>query len=136
MGRGKALSPKKEGAYMQERQITAMKNLGMSEKEIAELIEYDRKVDRGEKTEYDLTEEQKQIVKAITRVSKLRETPTIRTKTIDNVKKNIVESICNFLTNQQDLGLENIQIINVDREISFNVGDVSYGLTLIKHKKK
>ena len=115
-----------------------MSVLGVSEKEADEILAYDRAIDKGEKTEYDLTAEQEKIVK------KLRSTGTrshAQTGTYNFTKRNrkenptkatIIAEINQFLTEN---GYDKVVVTNKERQIAFSVGDTDFELTLVQKRK-
>lgn len=54
-----------------------------------------------------------------------------REKKIDDEKKEIIQFIADSL---QDIDVQNIVISNVDREVTFQIKDNEYSLTLVKHR--
>jgi galactitol-specific phosphotransferase system IIB component len=111
-----------------------MKKLGISEAEAMELIAYDKAVDQGKSTPYDLTEEQKKVEKAMKnsdihakseqKVSKVKENPK---------KEAIIAAFADFLA---DFGAETVEITNKTREITFKIGEDDYKIALTATRKK
>lgn len=68
--------------------------------------------------------------------------PTTRTPKIDDEKVEIIKSVAHQLSrfvrlDTKDMeGAENITIVNIQKEITFTVGENEYSLTLTKHRKK
>lgn len=62
-----------------------------------------------------------------------KKTATKRAVKIDPVKKDLIIKLKDFLTS---LSFTEITIINEQREVSFNIDDDNYSVTLIKHNKK
>lgn len=65
---------------------------------------------------------------------------TNRTQKIDAEKVAILESVAHqldrFIRLDSEGGAENVKIVNIQKEITFNVGENEYSLTLTKHRKK
>ena len=61
-----------------------MKKLGCTEEEALDLIAYDKAVDKGQKTQYDLTDEQKKVEKAMKNSDVHAKTEQKVTKTKEN----------------------------------------------------
>lgn len=108
--------------------------LNISEAEALEVMAYDKQVEKGKATEYDLTEEQKKVAsdmsKTGTRVynfSKKREKKTNETK---------AEIIAFLVKKLNEFEVENLEIANAERQICFSVGDNKYDLTLTQKRKK
>lgn len=68
--------------------------------------------------------------------------PTNRMSKIDTEKIAIIKSVAHQLTrfisfDENNLnGVENVKIVNQQKEITFTVGENEYSLTLTKHRKK
>lgn len=117
-----------------------MRLLGISEEEALALIEEDKRVDKMTQKELtsDLTDEQKKNAKKMTQTGTKK--PTVYkfdTEKSKNRKKDVekgefVAQIAEFVKNLA----ENVEIVNAEREISFEIGENSYSLTLTKHRKK
>ncbi len=120
-------------------QIEAMKKLGMTDKEIEELVEYDEKVDKNQPTEFDISEEQQKIVQKVSRTtSGERKKPVVvrnKERKTDEVKKPIIDGIVAFLTENTEISAENVKIVKPEREISFDLGGFNYSITLTRHNK-
>lgn len=114
-----------------------MEKLGISEAEAQELVNYDKAVDKGQATEYDLTPEQKKIAKKYTKTGeKTQKSAKIeRKKPINEEKRLIIDNIFQFLEEKSGFYPENLDKKNPEREISFQIGQNSYTLTLTKHRK-
>ena len=128
-------------------QLANMRKLGLSEQEIAELIAYDNDVEKGKKTEYDLTDEQAKIAKEFTKagtrktaqkaptVYKLDNTDGKRSRKENPTKGSIIAEIAQFLAEKSENACENVEITNKERQIAFKIGDNSYELTLVQKRK-
>lgn len=119
-------------------QIVALRKLGLTEEEIAEVLADDKKVDRGEKL-WELTDEQKKVAKAMTvSDTKTKKAPTVykfekKTNRKENTTKSaIIAEIANFLTEK---GYDLVEITNKERQIAFKVGENDYELTLVQKRK-
>lgn len=114
-----------------------MEKLGLTETEAEELIAYDNAVDKGETTEYDLTPEQKKIVKQYTNVGTKEKSskPVVRERKANPTKANIIAEIAKFLQENSVNACENVEITNKERQIAFQIGENSYEITLIQKRK-
>ena len=119
-------------------QIAALRKLGLTEEEIAEVLADDKKVDRGEKL-WELTDEQKKVAKAMTvSDTKTKKAPTVykfekKTNRKENTTKSaIIAEIADFLTEK---GYDLVEITNKERQIAFKVGENDYELTLVQKRK-
>lgn len=103
--------------------------LKISEQERQELLAYDKAVDKGTATEYELTPEQKKISKERRRAENRTYTFTQRERKADNEKQEIISKIANLFA-------ENAVITNKEREVALTIGNNEYSITLIKHRTK
>lgn len=120
-----------------------MKKLGISEEEALEMLAYDKEVDRTSGgLEYDLSKEaQKMAIKEAhkgqDRARKAPGTPTVykftqRQRKENVTKSDIISKLAAFLEEQ----VENVNIANKERQITFSVGDNNFELTLVQKRKK
>jgi hypothetical protein len=111
-----------------------MKNLRCSRAEAEEILAEDRKIDRGEKVDFDLSaEDHKRAMKnanAGTRTEKGEK--TARKPKENPTKEGVIAEIANFLTEN---GYNSVEITNKTRQIAFKIGDDAYELTLIAKRK-
>ena len=119
-------------------QIVALRKLGLTDEEIAEVLADDKKVDRGEKL-WELTNEQKKVAKAMTvSDTKTKKAPTVykfekKTNRMENTTKSaIIAEIADFLNEK---GYDLVEITNKERQIAFKVGENDYELTLVQKRK-
>lgn len=111
-----------------------MEKLGCTEEEAKELVKDDKRVDKGEKLN-ELTAEQKKNAKKYTQIGQKTvksDKKTPKTRKQDAEKAEIIGKIADFL----EKSVENLEIPNKEREISFKIGENEYSLTLTKHRKK
>lgn len=105
-----------------------MKTLDLTEEEALELIEDDKRIDRGEKL-FELTEEQKASVKKVCRADrKPNSTPTKREKKVDNDKLHLMKII------QTAIGYNpkttSFEFTNEERECVFHYNGKKYKIVL------
>lgn len=118
---------------MSAKQIEAMRKLGYSEAQIAEMLEDDKAVDRGEKMEWDLSDkDHKQAMKRANATEhKKPSEPVKRERKIDPDKAEIMQTISEALVDLvDDVG----EIVN-ERELVFVHNAQKYKLTLSKPRK-
>ena len=124
-------------------QLEAMKKLGLSEKEIQELIAADAAIDKGEKMPFDLTEEQAKEAKKYTKTG-TKKAPTVykldnaegkRSRKENPTKAAIIAEIAKFLTETSENACEMVEITNKERQIAFKIGENAYELTLVQKRK-
>ena len=124
-------------------QLEAMKKLGLSEKEIQELIAADAAIDKGEKMPFDLTEEQAKEAKKYTKAG-AKKAPTVykldnaegkRSRKENPTKAAIIAEIAKFLAENSENACENVEITNKERQIAFKIGENCYEFTLVQKRK-
>jgi hypothetical protein len=114
-----------------------MSVFGLTEQEAEELIAYDKAVDRGEKTPYDLTPEQEKVAKKMRGVGTRSHAQTgtynftKRNRKENPTKASIISEIARFLTEN---GYEMVEITNKERQIALKVGENAFELTLVQKR--
>ena len=113
-----------------------MKNLRCSREEAEAILAEDKRIDRGEKVDFDLTDEQhKQAMKnanAGTRTAK--EGKTARKAPENPTKERIIQLLATFLAENPDF--VNVNVLNVSRMIGFSCENSDFELTLIQKRAK
>ena len=115
-----------------------MVSLGITEQEAEELMAYDKAVDKGEKTAYDLTAEQEKVAKKMRGVGTRTHADTgtynfnKRTRKENPTKANIIAEIAKFL---QENAYDGVKITNKERQIAFSVGENDFEFTLVQKRK-
>ena len=114
-----------------------MKVLSISKEEAEELAQYDKMVDQGKTTPYDLTKEQQKIAKSYTKsgTKTVKSAKTERKRAKDDEKSMVIDEIFTFLAENPSILAQNVEKVNAERQISFKIGENSYSLTLTKHRK-
>ena len=111
-----------------------MRNLKCSQAEAEAILAEDKKIDRGEKVDFDLSaEEHRKAMKnanAGTRTAKSEK--TARKAPENPTKEGVLAAISNFLTEN---GYNSVEITNKTRQIAFKIGEDAYELTLIAKRK-
>ena len=120
---------------MAETQIDRiMKNLRCSREEAESILAEDRRIDRGERVDFDLDPETekraKKFANAGTRTTK--EGKTARKAPENPTKEGVIAKIAEFLTEN---GYNSVEITNKTRQIAFKIGEDAYELTLIAKRK-
>ena len=115
-----------------------METLELTEEEALQLMEDDKKIDKGEKLEYEtFTKEQEKVAKDMRRVRRgvdaYGKTRTIERK-VDTTKESFIEMLKDFLTTVGNI--EDVTIVNASNEISFDFGNENFSLKLVRHRKK
>ena len=119
-------------------QIEEIKRLmatGMTEAEAEETLLYDEAVEKGEKTEYDLTAEQAKVAKKYTAVDTKKRTEytfTKRERKPNETKRELIEILKKALENAQ---IEP-NVSNIERQIDFLYDNKQFSITLTEHRPK
>ncbi len=102
--------------------------------EAEQLIIDDKRVDRGEKVEWDYTEEEKKNLKKLTSTGTRKTTKKVKKeRKIDDEKLKIMETIFKVISENY----ENAELTNPERIIDFvTENETSFTITLTKHKNK
>lgn len=108
------------------KQIQAMRQLGMTPQEIEDVIECDKQIDKGAKL-FELNNEQKQVVKKMSGTG----TKTVyqfqkRERKADNDKREIIQTLDDALCDLVD----DVEVVNPEREILFTYNDKKYKVVL------
>ena len=110
--------------------------LGCSMVEAQQIIEDDKKIDKGERVAFDLSKEDEKKALKLANVKEHKK-PAVykfdkRERKADTTKEGVIEQIANFL---QENGYESVEITNKSKLIAFKIGEDSYELDL-KRKRK
>ena len=115
-----------------------MKVLDIPEVEAIQLVMDDKAVDKGEKL-FELSAEQKKVAKKYAGTGTKKRTvykfDTAKKKKENPVKQKIIAEIERFLNENSEICAENVQIINAERQIFFQIGENDYELTLVQKRK-
>lgn len=114
------------------KQLEAMRKLKLSEEEIADILACDKAIDQGKKMDWDLSDaEHKKAVKQANAGEK-KETAKKPRKAKENPgKQMIITEISQVLERISD----SVEILNPEREISFQIDGVGYKITLSVPRK-
>lgn len=113
--------------------------LNLTDKEAQELLAYDKAVERDEKTEYDATPEQLKVERLMARTG-TRKQPTNykftkRQRKPNATKGGIIAELAQFLQENSDFSVENLEIVNKERQIAFSIGEDKFELVLTQKRK-
>lgn len=104
-----------------------MRALGLTEQEALEVIECDKRIDRGEKL-FELTEDQKVAEKQARLTGERKSTKTTkREKKVDNQKQNIIATMVGSIINV--FGVR-VDVANEEREFEFELNDRKFKVVL------
>ena len=93
---------------------------------------WDKQIDKGNPTPFDLTDEQQKAVKATlgnAKSSKERK-QTVRERKPNEEKRALIQVLYNALN-----GYDLVEIANIEKEITFKIGETAYSVTLTAHRK-
>lgn len=118
-----------------------MVGLGVDREEAEDVYNYDRAVDHDERTKYDLPPEKAAIAKkyahAGVRTPKKPFIPNLtkRERKPNATKGGIIAELATFLTENSGFSVENVEILNKERQIAFAIGADKFELTLVQKRK-
>jgi hypothetical protein len=129
---------KKELEYEQtiEKHI---KLLGCTREEAIDIIETDKIIDKGGRTQYDLSQEKEKLAMKISgvseRKSKSADNKRGKVRAENPTKSGIIAEIAEYLTENCGFATENVTITNKERQIAFKIGENDYEFTLVQKRK-
>ena len=115
---------------MEEKIQKLMKSLNISREEAIELMEEDKRIDRGEKL-YELDPELEKGAKKARQADR-KQTTTKREKKPKPEKEELCSAMMDGL---RELGVEDFEIINPEREFIFHKDGTKYKVTLACPRK-
>lgn len=108
--------------------------LGCSEQEAQDVIATDKKIDKGEKL-FPLNPEEEKASKKARRAPTVYNFDTSKRKKVENlVKRDLIQQLFQFLNSLNEV-ITNIQVVNPERIISFDVQGNTYEFTLVQKRK-
>ena len=136
------------------KQLMAFKKLGYSDEQIQQMLMDDKRIDRGEVLEWDLSaEEHKKAMKYANSQEKTKKPAKTEEKSAKKgataynfdtstkkrkenpTKANIIAILATFLAQNVEISPENVEITNKERQIAFQIGDNAFELTLVQKRK-
>ena len=116
---------------------STMKALDLTREEAIEMWMDDHDIDQGKAKDFDLDPEKQKIVKEMTKAggkARAKETKPRERKPNDE-KRTIIQDLNDFLVNNCQDYINSVEIANIEREITFKIGENDYSLTLTCHRK-
>ena len=114
-----------------------VESLGCSIFEAEQILADDKTIDKGGRTEFDLSkeDEKKALKYANVKTKKKPMIPNLtkREKKPDPTKEGVIQKIFEFLVEN---GYENCEILNKTKLIGFRIGEDDYEFNLIRKRKK
>ena len=117
---------------------STMKTLDLTREEALEMWCDDHDIDMGKAKEFDLAPEKQKVVKQMTKAGgKARVTESKPRERKPNEEKRTILTWLDdlFKTLSVDGMVSEVEIANVEREITFKIGENAYSLTLTLHRK-
>lgn len=116
-----------------------MNGLKCGREEAERVYQYDMDLKDGVKTEYDLSQEQLKVERQMARTG-TRKAPTVfkftkRERKPNATKGGIIEELSRFLAENSEFSVENVEIVNKERQIAFVIGADKFELTLVQKRK-
>lgn len=114
-----------------------MRILKVSAAEADEIMAYDKAVDQGKPTKYDLTKEQEKEVRKYRQSDRKPFVPNLtkRERKPNATKEGLVAEIAQFLAENSVFDAKNVEITNKNRMIAFSVAEDDFELTLVQKRK-
>lgn len=122
-----------------DRQMQAFKKLGYSDAQIEEMLEDDKAVDRGEELPWDMSKEEHKKAMKYANADEHKK-PTVykfdkRERKENAPKKTIIDAIYAFLVENDAFSPVNVEILNKERQISFDFANEKFEITLTQKRK-
>ena len=112
--------------------VELMKKMGYSDAEIADMLACDKAIDQGKKMAWDLSDDDhKKAIKQANAGEKKEVAKKPRKMKENPGKRHIISEISQVLEKISD----SVEIVNPEREISFNIDGVCYKITLSVPRK-
>jgi hypothetical protein len=116
-----------------------MRLLDCTEEEALDVVATDEIIDKGGRTQYDLSKEQEKLAMKISgikdRKSKSADNKRGKVRTENPTKSGIIAEIAEYLKENCGFACENVEITNKERQIAFKCGENSYEFTLVQKRK-
>ena len=122
-----------------DRQMQAFKKLGYSDAQIEEMLEDDKAVDRGETLPWDMSKEEHKKAMKYANADEHKK-PTVykfdkRERKENAPKKTIIDALYAFLVENDAFSPANVEILNKERQISFDFAGEKFEITLTQKRK-
>lgn len=118
------------------KQLEALMKIGLSESEAKQVLEDDKKIDRGEKMPFDLPKEKEKDIKKYRQADRKPFIPNLqpRERKPNEAKRELIAAIQEMLT-CSDIQADNVIITNPERQIDFEFCGVRYRVVLSAPRK-
>ena len=124
----------------EEKQLENLMNrLGCSEEEAKDIAKWDKVIDQGGRTPYDLDPATEKMAKKMCNTRE-RKKPTVyeftkRERKANPTKGGIIAELAKFMEEQSEFATESVEIVNKERQIAFKIGEDAFELTLVQKRK-
>lgn len=123
----------------EEQKQKIMSLLDCSPEEAEDIMKWDKIIDQGGRTPYDLSPEAEKEAKKYAN-SREKKKPTTydfkkRERKPNPTKGAIIAELAQFLAENSENACENVEITNKERQIAFKIGENDYELTLVQKRK-
>ena len=116
-----------------------MSLLDCSEEEAEDVMKWDKVIDQGGRTPYDLNPEAEKEAKKYANSRERKRPPAYdfkkRERKANPTKGAIIAEIAKFLEENSENACENVIITNKERQIAFRIGENDYEFTLVQKRK-
>ena len=117
-----------------------MRLLDCTEEEALDVIATDEIIDKGGRTQYDLSKEKEKEALKMSAVKdrkakNQKENKRGKTRVENPTKSGIIAEIAEYLKENCGFTCENVEITNKERQIAFKCGENSYEFTLVQKRK-
>lgn len=113
-----------------------VETLGCSIAEAKQIIEDDKKIDKGQQVDFGLSKEDEKKALKMANVKEHKKPMVLnlqkRERKADTTKEGVIQAVYDFLV---ESGYEGCEITNKSKLIAFKIGDDSYELNLIRKRK-
>lgn len=122
-----------------EERLARIKKVFPNEEEARDILEYDKAVEAGEPTKYDLPPDKLKAARKYTHTG-TRKTPTAykfnkKERKPNATKGGLVAELAEFLEKNSSFEVSNLVVTNKERQLSFMVGNETFELTLVQKRK-
>ena len=126
-------------AKVNEQKAKIMEMLNCSAEEADDVMKWDKVIDQGGRTPYDLDPQAEKEAKKFAN-SREKQKPvnyqfTKRERKENPTKGAIIAELAKFLEENSENACENVEITNKERQIAFKIGENLYELTLVQKRK-
>ena len=123
----------------EEQKQKIMSLLDCSPEEAEDVMKWDKVIDQGGRTPYDLSPEAEKEAKKYAN-SREKKKPTVydfkkRERKPNPTKGAIIAELAQFLAENSENACENVEITKKERQIAFKIGENDYELTLVQKRK-